>query len=238
MSFKASANFESSWAYSCSILSWETPSIVTEFLFISKKLLEDAENALYTQHSAITAYEGYTAFVECVKPVITLVIIGAGNDVVPLTKIAAIIGWHITVVDGRPNYAAIERFPLAQKVLVAKPEQILDKLEINPWTAFVLMTHNYYYELAVLKELLPVHPAYTGILGPRKKLERMLKELEETGTTITERNLEMIYGPVGLDIGSETAEEIALSIIAEIKAVFAARNGNSLKYKTTVIHSA
>jgi xanthine dehydrogenase accessory factor len=66
----------------------------------------------------------------------------------------------------------------------------------------------------------------------------MLEELEENGTTITEKNLEAIHGPVGLDIGSETSEEIALSIIAEIKAVFSTRNGNSLKYKMTVIHSA
>jgi xanthine dehydrogenase accessory factor len=202
------------------------------------ELLEDAENALDTQHSAISAYEGYTAFVECLKPLVSLVVIGAGNDVVPLTQIAAILGWHITVVDGRPNYAAVERFPLAQKVLIAKPEQILDKLEFNPWTAFVLMTHNYNYEIQFLKELIPLNASYIGILGPRKKLERMLGELEGQGTTMTPQDLETIHGPVGLDIGSETAEEIALSIIAEIKAIFAARSGNSLKYKTTVIHSA
>jgi xanthine dehydrogenase accessory factor len=100
------------------------------------------------------------------------------------------------------------------------------------------MTHNYNYEILFLKELLPLNAYYIGVLGPRKKLERMLGELEDQGTTITPQDLETIYGPVGLDIGSETAEEIALSIIAEIKAVFAARSGNSLKYKTTVIHSA
>jgi xanthine dehydrogenase accessory factor len=102
----------------------------------------------------------------------------------------------------------------------------------------VLMTHNYNYEIAFLKELLPIEASYIGILGPKKKLERMLDELEAGGTTVTQRNLETIHGPVGLDIGSENSEEIALSIIAEIKAVFSARNGNSLKYKSTVIHSA
>jgi xanthine dehydrogenase accessory factor len=66
----------------------------------------------------------------------------------------------------------------------------------------------------------------------------MLDELEESGTVITERNLEALHGPVGLDIGSETPEEIALSIVAEIKAVFSARNGQPLKFKTSVIHSA
>ncbi|MDN3547816.1 XdhC family protein [Mucilaginibacter aquaedulcis] len=208
-----------------------------ETLPYKNELLEDAKNVLYNQHSAITTYQGYTAFVECVKPLVSLVIVGAGNDAVPLTSMAAVLGWYTTIVDGRPNYASIERFPLVKNVHIAKPEDILDKLEINEWTAFVLMTHNYNYEMAFLKELLPVNPKYIGILGPKKKLERMLTELEMNGTTITEKNLETIHGPIGLDIGSETAEEIALSIIAEIKAVFSERNGRSLKYKTTYIHS-
>ncbi|SDP54031.1 Xanthine and CO dehydrogenase maturation factor, XdhC/CoxF family [Mucilaginibacter sp. OK268] len=208
-----------------------------EILPYKNELLEDAKNALDNQRSAITAYQGYTAFVEYVKPLISLVIVGAGNDAIPLTRLAALLGWKTTVVDGRPNYATVERFSSVKKIVVAKPEEILYSLEINEWTAFVLMTHNYNYETAFLKELLPLHPSYIGILGPKKKLERMLDELEANGTAITEKNLETIHGPVGLDIGSETSEEIALSIIAEIKAVFSERNGRSLKYKTTVIHS-
>lgn len=209
-----------------------------ESLPYQHELLEDTKNALDNQRSAVTAYNGYTAFIECIKPLISLVIIGAGNDAVPLTKIASVLGWNITLVDGRPNYATAERFPLVNKIIIAKPDQVLSNLEINEWTAFVLMTHNYNYEIAFLKSLLPVQPSYIGILGPRKKLERMLDELEAGGTCITPANLEAIYGPVGLDIGSETSEEIALSIVAEVKAVFAARNGNSLKYKTSLIHSA
>lgn len=209
-----------------------------EILAYKNDLLDDAKNALDNQQSSITVYNGYTAFVECIKPLISLVVLGAGNDAIPLTKIASVLGWNITVVDGRPNYASAERFPSVQKLIVAKPDQVLNSLAINEWTAFVLMTHNYNYEIAFLKELLPLQTSYIGILGPRKKLDRMLEELETNGITITERNLETIHGPVGLDIGSETSEEIALSIIAEIKAVFSARNGNSLKYKTTVIHNA
>jgi xanthine dehydrogenase accessory factor len=202
------------------------------------ELLEDAKNALETQRSAITVYQGYTAFIECVKPLISLIILGAGNDAIPLTKISAVLGWNTIVVDGRPNYANADRFPEPNKLLISKPEHILNHVEINPWTAFVLMTHNYNYEIAFLQQVLSLHPSYIGVLGPKKKLERMLEELEESGTTITERNLQTIHGPVGLDIGSETAEEIALSIVAEIKAVFSGRNGHPLKYKTSVIHSA
>jgi len=101
----------------------------------------------------------------------------------------------------------------------------------------VLMTHNYNYEIAFLRELLPLKASYIGILGPKKKLERMLGELEDTGIIISKENLDAIHGPVGLDIGSENAEEIALSIVAEIKAVFSKRNGHSLKHKTSLIHS-
>jgi xanthine dehydrogenase accessory factor len=208
-----------------------------EKLQYQNEILNDAQYALAQQRSAINTYEGYKAFIECIKPVISLVIIGAGNDVVPLTKIAAVLGWHITVVDGRPNYATIERFPLARELLVAKPGQVMNNLEINELTAFVLMTHNYNYEIAFLQELLPRKVTYIGILGPKKKLERMLGELEDQGITVTPDSLDAIHGPVGLDIGSENAEEIALSIIAEIKTMFSKRNGNPLKYKTSLIHS-
>lgn len=208
-----------------------------ENLSYKKDLLNSARSAMADQSSSIQKYHNYTAFIESLKPVISLVIVGAGNDAIPLTQMAAILGWKITVVDGRPAYAAPGRFPLAQKVIATKPELVPDQLEINEWTAFVMMTHNYHYEIVLLKELLPLNVSYIGVLGPKKKMERMLCELEDEGNTISKENLDAIYGPVGLDIGSENAEEIALSVIAEIKAVFSKRNGHSLKYKTNLIHS-
>nr|WP_294942775.1 XdhC/CoxI family protein [uncultured Mucilaginibacter sp.] len=203
-------------------------------------LINDAKEVLESLHSETKLYQGkvvYTAFVEFVKPLISLVIIGAGNDAVPLTKLAAVLGWDTTVIDGRPNYALPERFPSAQKVMVAKPEQVLPQISINAHTAFVLMTHNYNYELALLKQLLPMQLSYLGILGPKKKLARMLAEIEDSGQPVTEERLKTVYGPVGLDIGSEGAEEIALSIVAEIKAVLSNRKGYSLKYKPVAIHA-
>jgi len=202
------------------------------------ELLADVEEALGRQQSIVTGYLGYTAFIECVKPLISLVILGAGNDALPLAKMAAILGWNVTLIDGRPNYATPDRFPSVNKIIVAKPEKVLESVKPNEWTAFVLMTHNYNYEFAFLQNILPLHPSYIGVLGPKKKMERMLEELEDAGVFISERDLEAIHGPVGLDIGSETSEEIALAIVAEIKAVFSKRNGQPLKYKKTVIHSA
>jgi xanthine dehydrogenase accessory factor len=200
----------------------------------------DVADVLKNQQSANNVYVdgvAYTAFVEYVKPVISLAVIGAGNDAIPLTRLAAVLGWDITVVDGRHNYALPERFPSANKVIVARPEEVLSHVELNEWTAFVLMTHNYNYELALLAQLMPLNLPYIGVLGPKKKLERMLDELETNGVAIAEEQLNAVYGPTGLDIGSEGAEEIALSIVAEIKAVLSSRNGLSLKYKQVGIHA-
>jgi len=200
-------------------------------------LLTAAGEALENRHSSVQNYFSYTAFVECLQPSIALVVVGAGNDAIPLTQMAAVLGWPVTIVDGRPAYALPERFPLVKRSVVAKPAQVLEQLQPDERTAFVLMTHNYHYELELLKELLPLRLPYIGMLGPKKKLERMLCELEDQGVTVSPESLDAIYGPVGLDIGSESAEEIALSIMAEIKAVFTRRNGRPLKYKDTLIHS-
>ncbi|MEO6522815.1 MAG: XdhC family protein [Mucilaginibacter sp.] len=179
----------------------------------------------------------YIGFIEYLKPVIAIIIVGAGNDAIPLAKMANILGWEVTIVDGRANYAQAERFPEAGRVVIAKPEQVLAHITPDERTAFVLMTHNYNYEIALLKQLLPLQLSYIGMLGPKKKLDRMLGELEDGGQTIIPAQLQNVYGPVGLDIGSESPEEIALSIVAEIKAVLSARKGYSLKQKALAIHT-
>lgn len=98
------------------------------------------------------------------------------------------------------------------------------------------MTHNYLYDLAMLRELLPLAIPYIGSLGPKKKLERMLEELRSEGMIITNEMLQHVYGPTGLEIGAETSEEIALSILAEIKAVLANKPGGLLRDKPGAIH--
>jgi xanthine dehydrogenase accessory factor len=208
---------------------------------LKASLVNDACHALHSGVSSTKTYLNdleYTGFVEHIKPVISLIVVGAGNDALPLTQMAAVLGWDITVVDGRANYAKADRFPLAKRVITAKPEQVPAQINIDERTAMILMTHNYNYELALLQQLLPLDLNYIGILGPKKKLERMLAELEDNGLAITPTMLQKIYGPAGLDIGSEGAEEIALSIIAEIKAVLSNREGYSLKYKPMPIHAA
>jgi xanthine/CO dehydrogenase XdhC/CoxF family maturation factor len=99
------------------------------------------------------------------------------------------------------------------------------------------MTHNYNYDMAMLQQLLKRNVVYAGMLGPKKKLERMLNELEEQGVHFTDEQLSKVHSPVGLDIGGETSEEIALSILAEIKAVLSGKQGLSLHSNTGTIHS-
>ena len=212
---------------------------------LKETLLADAKNALDNQTSTFKNYlasggtetNSLTAFIEFIKPAVSLVIIGAGNDVIPLVDMAAILGWEATVVDGRANYAKTERFPSACRVLVSKPEDVLKQITIDEQTVFALMTHNYNYDMAMLKELVSRNVSYIGLLGPKKKLDRIIGELKENGLNLTAQQLSTIHGPVGLDIGAETSEEIALSVIAEIKAVLSNKQGQQLKNTSEAIHS-
>jgi xanthine/CO dehydrogenase XdhC/CoxF family maturation factor len=207
---------------------------------LQQALTADAKTAFINQVSATKTYisEGkqFTAFIELIKPAISLVIIGAGNDAIPVSQMAHLLGWQVTIADGRPAYATAARFPTARQVLVTKPDKVVEQLNPDAQTVFVLMTHNYNYDLKVLRQLINQHMCYIGMLGPRKKLVRMLDELKAEGIEPTAEQLSTIFGPVGLNIGAENAEEIALSIIAEIKAVTAGRKGESLRNSTDTIH--
>ena len=218
--------------------------------FIYKCRFEGLENELRTHAEAVllalrSSTKNYitsdgtelTGFVELLKPAVSLLVFGAGNDAIPLVQMAGVLGWHVTVIDGRANYAVANRFPLAKKMLLAKPHEALGQLNIDKNTVVVLMTHNYNYDLAMLRQLLPLQLTYVGSLGPKKKLQRMLDELQEEGIDISAEQLQNVYGPTGLDIGAQTPEEIALSILSEMQAVLQQRQGSSLRNKTTVIHA-
>jgi xanthine dehydrogenase accessory factor len=199
----------------------------------------DAAMVLEQQLSLLKEYKSkeLTAFVEFLEPPVSLVIVGAGNDAQPLVELAAVLGWQLTIIDGRPTHASKQRFPKAHQVIVGKPFEAKKMLAIDKRTVFVLMTHNYNYDLEILGLLLQEPCRYIGCLGPRKRLERMLAELKGKGLTLTNEQRNMIYGPIGLDIGAEAAEEIALSVLAEIKTVLEERSGMRLRDRGEVIHA-
>lgn len=200
-------------------------------------LITDMQVALQNKSSLIKKYGAADALLEHIPPAVSLLVFGAGNDAIPLAQMAAVLGWRITIIDGRPAYVTTTRFPQAQQILIAKPSETFTQLEFDNNTAVVLMTHNYNYDIAMLQQLLPLSLPYIGLLGPKTKLHRMLDELGEKGVVFTKQQQQSLYSPTGLDIGSETAEEIALSILAEIKMTMSQRNGNSLRKKETTIHA-
>lgn len=208
---------------------------------LEDEIFKDARKALKQKKSIFRNYttrnNSVTAFIEFLNPPISLVIVGAGNDAIPVMQTADSIGWDVRIVDGRNTHAKPERFTSACQVVVSKPEKVLDEIPVDDYTAFVLMTHNYNYDLALLKALLEKDIPYIGLLGPKKKLDKILNQLENEGMAISNDQLKKIYGPAGLEIGAETPEEIALSIIAEVKVVFSKKNGGSLRNKKEVIHS-
>ncbi len=202
-----------------------------------RALQDECINVLAIKSLIIKNDEGScSALFQFIPPATQLVIVGAGNDAQPLVNMASLLGWNIIIVDGRPTYATQQRFPKANKISITKPSEILSVINIDKQTAAVLMTHNYNYDVAALQQLINTNCNYIGALGPKKKLHKMIDELNEKGIVINDDVMQNIYAPVGLDIGAETSEEIALSIIAEIKTVFSKKTGNSLKEKTTEIH--
>jgi len=226
--------------YGTCLLVKEDKTIIDTTHVLKDVLIHDAEEVMINQASSFKNYisndHNLTAFIEVIKTPVSVIIIGAGNDVIPLVDMADILGWETTVIDGRANYAKKERFASACQVLVSKPEQILDQIEIDERTVFLLMTHNYNYDKAMLKQLLQKNVTYIGMLGPKKKRERILDEFKDEGLVFTEQQLSVLHSPVGLDIGAETSEEIALSILAEIKAMFANKDVQSLRKIKEVIH--
>ncbi|OOQ62213.1 XdhC family protein [Mucilaginibacter pedocola] len=174
---------------------------------------------------------GYTCFIELLQPAIALVIAGAGNDALPLIQMAKVLGWHVTLADGRANYVTAARFPSADTLITARPDELLPQLTIDARTVFMLMTHNFNYDMSLLKNLLPLAVKYIGILGPKKRLSRMLAELAGVEAEDEIAIPANVYGPAGLNLGSEDAGEIALSIIAQIQGVMNNKDAQPLREK-------
>ena len=205
-------------------------------------VLKDITDVMQNGESVFKQYKSgdvsVTAFFEFLYPPVSLVVLGAGNDAIPLMKFADVLGWDFRIVDRRDTHANKERYPTASQILVANPDVALEHLAYDNRTFFVLVTHSYKCDYYMLKSLCAAAVPYIGILGPKKKLHRMLEEIQHNeGIHLNADKVATIYGPTGLDIGAETPEEIALSIIAEIQAVLTGKMGGMLKTKNEVIHS-
>lgn len=160
-------------------------------------------------------YEG--RFVEELRSPQRLFVLGAGDDAKPLVSMAALLGWNVTVADGRAQLAKAARFPEAERVVVLGQDGAAG-LGIRRNDAAVLMTHSYEQDRAILASLLPVASGYVGLLGARHRSSLLVSEAAAMiGWTVAEC-CELIHAPVGLDLGGDGAEAIALAVIAEVQA--------------------
>lgn len=207
---------------------------------LAARIDEDAREVLRRGRSSTRTYAlpaGHAeVFLELLRPSVPLVIFGGGPDVVPLVRFAGELGWHVTVVNGRPVAASRARFPSADAVLLCRPEHVTDEVRLRSDTVAVVMTHNYRLDLRLLEVLLRSPVRYLGVLGPKSRTERLLQELSDLGMELSEAQRHKLHAPVGLDIGADTAEEIALAIVAEIRASLAGRLGGLLRDRQTPIH--
>lgn len=170
------------------------------------------------------------------EPCFKLIIFGAEHDAVKLCQMAALAGWEVTIVSKPSEYKTIDNFPGATAFVSAEPDTI-DLTVIDNQTAIMIMTHSFTNDLKCLIALKDYSPIYIGLLGPVHKREDLLSQLLEYHPEIKETFFDSVYGPAGLNIGSETPQEIAISIISEILSVSRNKTPMSLKDKTGRIHA-
>ncbi len=146
-----------------------------------------------------------------------LVIIGAIHIAIPLHRLAKLMGYRVTVVDARAKFATKERFPDADEVIVAWPDEAMAGIVVDNSTYVVILTHDPKFDLPALRSVLGKPAGYIGAIGSRKTNQNRFDSLRKEG--FTEEQLARVHGPIGLDLGGRGAEETALGILAEITAV-------------------
>ncbi|MGB5635071.1 MAG: XdhC family protein [Waterburya sp.] len=207
---------------------------------LATKIFNDTSTALQQKCSLVKTYQHtkgtVEVFIEIIEPPISLIVFGAGYDTLPLVSFAKQLGWQVTVVDSRQREATKARLALADFVWLDSAEQIVEKLTIDSRQAVVIMNHNYLNDLEVLKVLANFQLPYLGILGPKKRTARLIDELTEAQVTLAAQQQSCFYSPVGLDIGANTCQEVALSIIAEIQTVMSGCQGEFLRNRNGSIH--
>ena len=191
-------------------------------------VIEDAERAIWTGEANTRTYpieganrqvadtEQVDVFIEGYPPPPTLVIVGAGHIAIPLTTFAKTLNYRVVVVDARAAFATRERFPHADELIVRWPDEVLQEMDLNPSTSVAVLTHDPKFDEPTLKVVLSRHLGYVGAIGSRKTGEERNARLKQQG--LTDEQIAHIHGPIGLNIGAQSPEEVALAIMAEIVA--------------------
>ncbi|MBT1702068.1 XdhC family protein [Chryseosolibacter indicus] len=214
-------------------ISFSNSSLTSE---VKKDLKEVFLNKKSYANSYTSANGQTEVFIELIQPSTSLIIFGGGFDARPVSQLAKSLGWLVQITDECVAHIAPTFFPGVDKLSLCHRDFVDRDFSITPYTACVLMSHNYEYDRDVLRKLLGTPSPYIGILGPRKRFDKMKEELAQEGIVFDDNDLNRIHSPIGLDIGAETPDEIAISIIAEIQSKFSNRSGGFLKYRNAPIH--
>ena len=203
-------------------------------------LIEDLKAANNSGSTLVKTYSLQTTeielLLETVIPPLPLIIFGGGHDVHSLIRLANFLGWNVTVVEYREALTTAEKFPDADQVILWEDTEPPSEMRVSERSACVIMNHHYLTDKKILKTLIPSPAHYIGFLGPAKRAKQLLEEIQAEGTVLTKSETSRLFSPVGLDIGAETAEEIALSVIGEIQASINGRPGGSLRERKGPIH--
>ena len=202
---------------------------------LKKAITDDTISAKNTRQSTVNKYQSslgsVDVFIEVITPPLSLIIFGAGRDVLPVAKLAKAIGWQVTVVDCRAQEKTYQRFAFADNIILTRRDIISQQISVDENDVAVVMTHNYFDDYNIIKFLLPTKISYLGVMGSKNRIAKIIEDLNPTKT-----QLEKLYSPIGLDIGADTPAEIANSIISEIQAVSSKRNASFLKYRSQPLH--
>ena len=206
----------------------------------TQRLVADGDDAaadelIRSGHSKVMEFRGRRVFADVVGPPPRLFAYGAVDTADALCAAAKAIGWRTIVADARARFATPQRLPSADEIVVAWPEDALAQIAPDHTTAIVVLTHDDKFDLPLLTEALATEAYYIGALGSRRNQERRRERLLEAG--LDEEQLERISGPAGLDIGAHTPAETAVSMLAEIMAVRAGRDGGRLRGSSGRIHA-
>jgi xanthine/CO dehydrogenase XdhC/CoxF family maturation factor len=197
---------------------------------LREQLVAQLLAAIESGESRTCAFDGIEVFVEAIVPPPRVFVFGTGHDAVPVVQLARAIGWDVAVCSPTPRVATRERFVQADDVLAGSPEELAAHVDVCDRAVAIVMSHQFDLDRQHLAMLLGSRARYIGVLGPRARTARMLDEL---GHALDDPRL---HAPIGLELGAETPQEIALATIAEIQSVLCLAPATSLRDRIGSIH--
>jgi len=201
-----------------------------------KKQSANGSPSKNTPFNEVKDFGNTSTYLDMILPLPHLYVFGAGPDAVPLVNMAEGLGFYVTLVDHRTDYVKKKEFSLADEHITTKPSEIGIKFKLDPESFVVILTHHFERDRDILSAILNSKPAYIGQLGPKVRTDKILKELNQDGVNLKNGALDSLRSPAGLDIGAETPEEIALSIMSEIMAVRSGSEARPLIKRKGPIH--